>query len=80
MKKWMPYTPCKLYVDGIPSLKPGDYIRARTKGYLVQTVRPSPSLPRRRYLGCLRWPLDDIPADATAHDIFWYPRPRAKHR
>jgi hypothetical protein len=74
--KRLPYTPCKLYVDGLPRLQSGDYITtAGGSAYLVQAVRPSPSIPGRRYLTCVRWPLAEIPADARRWELHWYKRP-----
>jgi hypothetical protein len=74
-----PYTPCKLYVDGLPRLAVGDYITtAGGAGYLVQAVRPSPSIPHRRYLDCVRWPTDEIPPDARRWQLHWYRRPRRR--
>ncbi len=72
-----PYTPCKLYVDGLPLLRSGDYITTSGgSAYLVQAVRPSPSIPRRRYLDCVRWPIAEIPDDAQTWILTWYKRPR----
>lgn len=72
-----PYTPCKLYVDGLPLLQAGDYITtAGGSAYLVQAMRPSPSKPGRRYLDCVRWPPADIPPDARRWQLYWYKRAR----
>lgn len=70
-----PFTPCKLYIDGASGLGPGDYIV--TSGgsvYLVQHTRQSPSRPDRLYLACLRWPPQQIPADAKCYQLNWYRR------
>lgn len=76
MKK-APYTPVKLYTDGPLGLRPGDYITTSGgSAYLVQDVRPSPTKPRRRYLSCVRWPIEEVPADARRFAIYWYPRHR----
>jgi hypothetical protein len=73
--KRQPYTECKLYVDGIPQLKEGDYLRTPGgSAYCVLGLRPSRSRPYRRNLRCLRWPLDQIPADATVFELHWYTR------
>jgi hypothetical protein len=70
-----PYTECKLYVDGIPSLDVGHYLRTPGgSGYQVVGIRQSMSRPFRRNLRCLRWPVDEIPVDAVVHDLHWYKR------
>lgn len=72
-----PYTDCKLYVDGIPQLQPGEYLRTPSgSAYLVTEIRQSRTRATRRNLRCLRWPLGEIPADATVHELHWYPRRR----
>lgn len=69
------YTPCKLFIDGLPQLEVGDFIVTKAgSAYLVQTIRPSPTRPERRYLGCLRWALDEIPPAATRYVLTWYRR------
>lgn len=81
MRSREPGTPCKLYVDGIPQLQPGDFITTTGgSAYLVQSLRPSPSIPHRRYLACVRWPIDEIPADARRWEIRWYRRPKRRAR
>lgn len=91
MKTRPPYTPCKLYMDffGGGGLEPGHYLRSNGgSAYLIQTVRPDskrdelgrPLRPHRRHLGCLRWPPDEIPVDATVHDFTWYKRRKRAHR
>lgn len=80
------YTPASIYVDfGCrpgPATRclcvPGCYVvsrgpRARA-AYLVQTVRESKTVPGRRHLGVLRWPREEVPADACVHGLTWYPR------
>lgn len=70
-----PYTPCKLFIDGAPTLAAGDYLRTRAgSAYLVQAVRQNRNRPQRRHLQCLRWPLKEVPPAATIHMLFWYPR------
>lgn len=71
-----PGTPCRLYVDGIAELRPGDFITTSGgSAYLVQSMRQSPSRPARRYLDCIRWAAGEIPADARVWTIYWYRRP-----
>jgi hypothetical protein len=80
VKSRQPYTPVKLTYDG-RLVAPGEFLR--TKGgsvYLIQSVKPSPSMPGRRYLGCLRWPIEEIPADATVHPLYWYARKKKASR
>lgn len=70
-----PFTPCKLYIDGASDLSAGDYIiTSGGSAYLVQRTRPSPSRPDRLYLDCLRWPPEQIPADAMCYRLNWYRR------
>lgn len=79
--KRAPYTECKLYVDGIPQLQVGDYLRTPGgSGYLVQQIRPHRVRTYRRNLRCLRWPVDEIPADAVVHELHWYPRTKKRAR
>lgn len=81
MRKRPPYTECKLYTDGIPSLEVGQFLRTEAgSAYLVQAMRPSRSRPNRRHLRCLRWPLAEIPTTSTVHTIHWYSRDKkGKH-
>lgn len=81
MRTRTPYTECRLYVDGIPSLRVGDYITTPAgSAYLVTELKPSRSRPLRRNLRCLRWPIGEIPADARTHEIRWYRRDRTRNR
>ena len=76
-----PYTECQLYVDGMPSLQVGHYIRTRGgSGYWVTGMRQNKRRPQRRHLRCLRWPVEEIPPDATVHELVWYSRSRRKSR
>ncbi len=71
------FTPVKLYTDGFRGLAPGDYITTSAgSAYLVQKVRQSPTRAERRYLACVRWPIEEIPADARRFEIHWYARAR----
>jgi hypothetical protein len=75
MSRKLPYTPCKLYIDGAEGLEVGDYIV--TSGgsvYLVQSARRSLTRPERLYMQCLRWPKDLIPEDAKRYQLNWYRR------
>lgn len=75
MKGRAPYTECGLYVDGIPELTVGDYLRTPAgSGYLVTEVRQNSRRANRRHLRCVRWPVADIPDDATVFELHWYPR------
>lgn len=70
-----PYTPCKLFIDGAPSLAVGDYLKTPAgSAYLVQALRQNRNRPERRHLQCLRWPLDAIPKAAAVHMLHWYRR------
>lgn len=81
MKGRQPYTECKLYVDGIPQLQPGHYLRTRGgSGYYVAEMRQSPTRPRRRNLRCIRTPVADIPTGAIVHELVWYPRAKKRGR
>ena len=79
MRTREPYTECKLYVDGFPKLKVGDYLRTPGgSAYLVQRLTPSRVWPQRRNLSCLRWPLEEIPANACVYELHWYKRPKRR--
>lgn len=78
-----PYTECRLTVDGIPTLAPGEYLvtvgrRGYGSAYLVLDIRPSPTRPQRRYLLCQRWPLAEIPDGAIVNELHWYSRSRGR--
>lgn len=71
----LPYTPCKLYVDGADGIQVGDYITtAAGSAYMVQTLRISRTRPERKHMQCLRWPIDLIPDDAKCYRLNWYRR------
>lgn len=75
------YTPCKLYIDGLPGIQPGDGIETEGgSAYLVQKVRPSPSKPHRRYLTCLRWDKGDWLPHQRVFTLTWYKRPPRRAR
>lgn len=75
----LPLEPCKLYIDGIPTLQAGEYLvtvaRGRwSSGYRVLEVRQSPSKPQRRNLLCERVRPVDIPAGPRVYVLHWYSR------
>ena len=74
--KGQPYTPASIYFDSPRTVRDGEYVvTANGKtAYFVQRVRTSPTVPNRKYLSCLRWPPEDIPADARVHRLHWYRR------
>lgn len=75
--KRAPYTECRLYVDGIPDLVEGHYLRTPGgSAYWVTSIAASRSRPMRRNLRCLRWPVEEIPESAVVHTMHWYPRRR----
>lgn len=66
---------CRLYVDGIPQLQVGDYLR--TDGgsvYEVVGIRPSPTITGRRYLRCIRTAPDAVLDGARVWPLHWYRR------
>jgi hypothetical protein len=70
-----PYSPCKLFYDGLQDVNGGDYIKTPAgSAYLVQSVRRNRNRPYRQHLGCLRWPAAEIPAGAKVHPLYWYKR------
>jgi hypothetical protein len=74
-KTKQPYTPCRLYIDGAQGIAVGDYITTSGgSAYMVQSLRVSPSRPERRYMQCLRWPIEKVPADARRFQLSWYRR------
>lgn len=80
MRSRQPYTPCKLFYDG-RKLEAGDYLKTPAgSAYLVQEVRINRNRPYRQQLKCLRWPVAEIPADATVHPLHWYARTKKKAR
>lgn len=76
-----PYTPCKLYVDGVFALEVGHFlVTTGGSAYLVQGIRQNKRRRFRRHLQCVRWPREEIPQDATVHEFTWYKRQRKKAR
>lgn len=81
MRTRQPYTPCKIFYDGAVDLQPGHYlVTPAGSAYLVQTTRRNRNKAYRQHLGCLRWPVAEIPADSTVHPLHWYPRAKKKAR
>lgn len=79
MRSRAPYTPAKLYIDGVPDLEVGNFLVSNGGSvYLVQAMRPSPTIRQRRYLDCVRWPAAEVPDDATVYEFYWYRRPRKR--
>ena len=71
----LPFTPCKLYIDGAEGLGVGDFIvTPGGSAYLVQKTRQSPTKPTRLYLTCLRWPIEQIPEEGRTYQLNWYRR------
>lgn len=70
------YTPVKLNMIGFAKLEPGQYMRQETTGasYLIQEARPSKKTRGKTNLRCLRWPPDEVPADAVVHWFTWNTR------
>lgn len=67
------YTECRIFYDGV--VNAGDFLKSNGGSvYLVQSVRQDKKRKRRRHLVCLRWPADEIPADAVVRSLIWYPR------
>jgi hypothetical protein len=79
--KRAPYTDCRIYIDGVPELKVGDYLRTPGgSAYLVTEMRQNARRPHRRHLRCLRWPVAEVPDDATIFEFHWYKRASKRTR
>lgn len=79
MMRGQPYTTCKIYYDGDAALEPGHYLRTPAGSvYLIHAVRQDRKRAYRRHLVCLRWPPAEIPAGASVHPMYWYPRQRRR--
>lgn len=79
--KRLPYTECRIYVDGIPQLAVGDYLRTPAgSAYCVTEIRQNSRREYRRHLRCLRWPAAEIPDDATIFELHWYARAKRAAR
>ena len=75
------YTPCKLYYDGGHDLQVGDFLKTPAgSAYLIQAMRQNKKKSYRKHLECLRWPVDEIPAGATVHPLYWYKRKKKRAR
>lgn len=81
MNRRPPYTDCQIYVDGIPELQVGDYLRTPAgSAYLAAALRQNRRRAYRRHLRCVRWPVDAIPDDATVFELHWYARAKRAAR
>jgi hypothetical protein len=75
------FTPCTLFYDGGARLEVGDYLKTPGgSAYLIQTVRQNRNRAYRRHLGCVRWPVEDIPDNAVVHALHWYVRKKKPGR
>lgn len=73
------YTECRIYYDGTAAIEIGHYLRTPGgSGYRIQNIRQDRKRACRRHLTCLRWPVDEIPADAVVHPLHWYPRTKKR--
>jgi hypothetical protein len=62
-------------------LQIGDFLCTPAgSAYLVQSMRQNRNQPQRRHLECVRWPLVEIPAEATVYEFYWYPRYKRRSR
>lgn len=76
-----PYTLCRLFYDGFESLMPGQYLKTPAgSAYRVESVRINSNRAYRQHIECLRWPAEEIPADARVHPLYWYPRKKKRGR
>lgn len=81
MMRGQPYSTCKLYYDGAQALEPGQYLRTPAGSvYRIHSVRQNSRRAYRRHLVCLRWPPAEVPAGATVHPLYWYPRTKRRAR
>lgn len=79
------YSVVRIYYDVHPEqdLDVGHFLQTQSRHrttYFVESVRISPTRPERRWLRCLRWPPDQVPADATVWPLVWYPRKKKARR
>lgn len=76
-----PYTPCRLFYDGMQPIEVGDYLRTPAgSAYLITEIKPHRTRAYRHNLKCLRWPTSEIPAEATVHPLYWYRRQARRGR
>ncbi len=81
MMRGQPYTPCKLFIDGIFDLAVGHFLKTPAgSAYLVQGIRQNSRRAHRRHLECVRWPLAEIPEDAAVHELHWYARAKRRRQ
>jgi hypothetical protein len=79
MMRRQPYTPCKLYYDSPRALEVGQFLKTPAgSAYQVIDIRPSRTRKHRKHLQCVRWPVDEIPANAVVHPLYWYKRERRR--
>jgi hypothetical protein len=73
------YTECKIYYDGAQPIEIGHFLKTPAgSAYRIQNMRQDRRREYRRHLTCLRWPVTEIPADATVHPLHWYPRKKKR--
>lgn len=73
-----PYSECRIFYDG-QVVEIGHYLRTPAgSAYRIQNIRQDRRRVYRRHLTCLRWPVDEIPAEATVHPLYWYPRKKKR--
>lgn len=81
MRTRQPYTPCKIFYDGAVDVQAGDYLKTPAgSAYLVQTIRVNRNRAYRKHLGCVRWPVAEIPKRAKVYPLHWYSRARKAGR
>lgn len=83
MTRRTPYTECKIYYDAgrRRGVEVGHYLRTPAgSGYFITALRQSKTRPERVHLTCLRWPVDEIPAEAVVHPLHWYAREKKAGR
>lgn len=74
-----PYTECRIYYDGAAALEIGHFLKTPGgSAYRVQNIRQDRKREYRVHLTCLRWPVGEIPADATVHPLHWYARKKRR--
>lgn len=78
MRTKPPYTECRIFYDG-QVVEIGHFLQTPGgSAYRIQNIRQDRKREYRRHLTCLRWPVDEIPAESTVHPLYWYPRKRKR--